>query len=100
MTVELTPSGLDAGEVVAVARDDDILGIGAETRLVIDASASVIDDILVSGKSVYGVTTGFGALANTSIPPERSAELQLSLIRSHAAGMGPLVEREVVRAMM
>ena len=100
MTVELTPSGLDAGEVVAVARDDDILGIGAETRLVIDASASVIDDILASGKSVYGVTTGFGALANTSIPPERSAELQLSLIRSHAAGMGPLVEREVVRAMM
>ena len=46
------------------------------------------------------MSTGFGALANTVIPPERSAELQLALIRSHAAGMGPEVEREVVRAMM
>ena len=49
---------------------------------------------------MYGVSTGFGALANTVIPPERSAELQLALIRSHAAGMGPEIEREVVRAMM
>ena len=49
---------------------------------------------------MYGVSTGFGALANTVIPPERTAELQTALIRSHAAGLGPEVEREVVRAMM
>ena len=46
------------------------------------------------------MSTGFGALATTVIPPERRARLQVSLIRSHAAGMGPPVEAEVVRAMM
>ena len=53
-----------------------------------------------SPEPVYGVSTGFGALANTVIPAERSAELQTALVRSHAAGMGPEVEREVVRAMV
>ena len=48
----------------------------------------------------YGISTGFGALATTHIPPERRAQLQRSLIRSHAAGSGPEVEREVVRALM
>jgi histidine ammonia-lyase len=48
----------------------------------------------------YGVSTGFGALATTHIPPQRRAALQRSLIRSHAAGAGPAVEAEVVRAMM
>ena len=46
------------------------------------------------------MTTGFGSLANTYIPADRREELQRALVRSHAAGMGPPVEREVVRAMM
>src|SRR4029077_7538376 len=49
---------------------------------------------------VYGVSTGFGALAGTRVPPLRQPELQLALIRSHAAGMGPPVDNEVVRATM
>src|SRR3979490_1923848 len=49
---------------------------------------------------VYGVSTGFGALAGTRVAPLRQPELQLALIRSHAAGMGPPVENEVVRATM
>jgi histidine ammonia-lyase len=53
-----------------------------------------------SAEPVYGVSTGFGSLATTQIPAERREELQRSLIRSHASGMGPPVEREVVRAMM
>src|SRR5258708_12195720 len=48
----------------------------------------------------YGVSTGFGALASRPIPPELRAQLQRSLVRSHAAGSGPEVEAEVVRAMM
>src|ERR1700694_6000031 len=51
-----------------------------------------------SREPVYGVSTGFGALAGTRVAPLRQPELQLSLIRSHAAGMGPPVENEVVRA--
>ena len=48
----------------------------------------------------YGISTGFGALASTSIPKEQRAQLQKSLIRSHAAGAGPEVEREVVRGLL
>ena len=48
----------------------------------------------------YGVSTGFGALATRHIPAELRAQLQRSLVRSHAAGSGPEVEREVVRALM
>ena len=62
--------------------------------------AAVVERLVDQPEPVYGVSTGFGALANTVIPAERSAELQTALIRSHAAGMGPEVEREVVRAMM
>lgn len=55
---------------------------------------------LAEGDPVYGVSTGFGALASTTIPPDRRVALQRSMIRSHAAGMGSAVETEVVRAMM
>jgi histidine ammonia-lyase len=51
-------------------------------------------------EAVYGVSTGFGALAAVRIPPERQSDLQHALIRSHAAGVGPPVEREAVRAML
>ena len=65
-----------------------------------ERSASLVDAIVAADTPVYGVTTGFGSLANTVIPPERTAEMQLALIRSHAAGMGDPVEPEVVRAML
>ncbi len=63
-------------------------------------SAALIDGFVNSGSPVYGVTTGFGSLASTVIPAERTAELQVALVRSHAAGMGDTVELEVVRAML
>lgn len=62
-------------------------------------SAALVEGFVESGQPVYGVTTGFGSLATRFIPAERTAELQVSLVRSHAAGMGDPVEREVVRAM-
>jgi histidine ammonia-lyase len=86
--------------VVAVARqgaqvvlDDEALAEIALTRAVIEALA---DDV----EPHYGVSTGFGALATRHIPVERRAQLQRSLVRSHAAGSGPEVDREVVRALM
>ncbi len=99
MTVELDGPGVTVAEVVEVARD------GAEVRLSDAALARMaaargIVEALAEGEPAYGVTTGFGALANTTIPADRRAALQQSLIRSHAAGMGPAVEPEVVRAMM
>jgi histidine ammonia-lyase len=65
-----------------------------------EESRSIVDSIERDGRPVYGVSTGFGALANTFIAPERRAELQHALIRSHAAGIGDPMPREVVRAMI
>ena len=63
-------------------------------------SAALVEGFVAGHTPVYGVTTGFGSLASTVIPAERTAELQVALVRSHAAGMGDTVEPEVVRAML
>jgi histidine ammonia-lyase len=87
-------------DVVRVARD------GAGVRLTEDAlaeiarSRDVVEALAKDDRPHYGVSTGFGALATLHIPVEQRAQLQRSLIRSHAAGSGPEVEREVVRALM
>jgi histidine ammonia-lyase len=98
--VVLTDHGLSADEVVRVARGGARAALGPSAREAMAASAALIEGFLAADEPVYGVTTGFGSLATTSIPVERTAELQFALIRSHAAGMGPEVEREVVRAMV
>jgi histidine ammonia-lyase len=98
--VEIANRGLGVREVVAVARDDVEVQLTAEATQAMAASAAIVERLAESDEPVYGVSTGFGSLATTPIPAERRADLQRSLIRSHAAGMGPPVEREVVRAMM
>ncbi len=98
--VELTGAGISAAAVLAVARNDAPVALSAAARDAMERSAAVVARLAASEQPVYGVTTGFGALATVYIPTQRREELQRALIRSHAAGMGPLLEREVVRAMM
>jgi histidine ammonia-lyase len=98
--VELTGDALTRDAVVAVARRDEPVELSAAARSAMDSSAEVVRRLAASSEPAYGVSTGFGSLANVRIAPERREELQRALIRSHAAGMGPPVEREVVRAMM
>ena len=87
-------------DVVAVARHDARVVVEAEALAEVAATRRHIEELAASERPVYGVSTGFGALATKHIPSEKRAQLQVSLIRSHAAGSGPEVEREVVRAMM
>ncbi|MFT3860818.1 histidine ammonia-lyase [Micropruina sp.] len=87
-------------EVVAVARHDARVALAPDALAALAATRARIEALAVADRPVYGVSTGFGALATRHIPLERRADLQRSLIRSHAAGTGPEVEREVVRAMM
>jgi histidine ammonia-lyase len=91
---------LDLESVVAVARHGTRVMVGEEARHRILTSRGHVEAIIGEERPVYGVTTGFGALATTHIPTPERRELQHSLLRSHAAGMGPFVEPEVVRAMM
>jgi histidine ammonia-lyase len=87
-------------DVLRVAREGAGVELGADALAAIAESRAVVDALAGDDAPHYGISTGFGALATTSIPPERRAQLQRSLIRSHAAGAGPEVEREVVRALM
>ncbi|MDO5629673.1 MAG: histidine ammonia-lyase [Mobilicoccus sp.] len=99
-TVTLSTSGLTAAEVVAVARDGARVELDPAAREEVARVRAHIDELAASHIPAYGISTGFGALATEHIPVEKRTKLQRSLIRSHAAGMGPTVEREVVRALM
>lgn len=87
-------------DVVAVARGGAAVVLSDEALAAIDKARAVIEDLAASPTPHYGVSTGFGALATRHIAPELRAQLQRSLVRSHAAGSGPEVEREVVRGLM
>jgi histidine ammonia-lyase len=99
-TVTVQPTGISPADVLAVARGTARVELADATIAAMATSRAIVDAIERDGRPVYGVSTGFGALANTFIPPERRAELQHSLIRSHAAGVGAPMPREVVRAMV
>jgi histidine ammonia-lyase len=98
--IELTGRGLTPPEVVAVARTDAMVELAGDARGAMAESAAIVERLAASQTPAYGVSTGFGSLATTPIPSARREELQRALIRSHAAGMGNPIEREVVRAMM
>ena len=86
--------------VVAVARGGRPVELSDEAMAAIAESRATIDALADDVRPHYGVSTGFGALATRHIPDDQRVRLQHSLIRSHAAGSGPEVEREVVRALM
>ena len=98
--VVLGNGALTFDEVVAVARLGAAVVLGEESRAAMSASRAVIEALAEDSVPHYGVSTGFGALATKQIPTELRAQLQRSLVRSHAAGSGAEVEREVVRALL
>src|SRR5438270_10816818 len=100
MTVTLRGPGLTEDQVVAVARHGEKVALAAAARTRMERSRARVERAGTSREPVYGVSTGFGALAGTRVAPLRQPELQLALIRSHAAGVGPPVDEEVVRAAM
>ena len=99
-TVTLSTSGSDFSDVVNVARHNALVEISPEALTAMAASRKHVEVLAASTDPVYGISTGFGALANRHIPQDMRTQLQKSLIRSHAAGIGAEVEREVVRATM
>ena len=99
-SVELRVDGVSAADVVAVARGGASVVLGSEARAEMERSAAVVARRAEAEEPAYGISTGFGSLALVRIPAEARVALQRALIRSHAAGMGPPIEREVVRAMM
>ncbi len=98
VTIDGRSLTLEDLERVAIGTADIRLADDARPRVV--ASRQVVEDAMAEGRVIYGLTTGFGALADVVIPVERIRELQLNLIRSHAAGVGAPLPVPEARAVM
>ncbi|HEY3119030.1 MAG TPA: histidine ammonia-lyase [Vicinamibacteria bacterium] len=98
--VTIDGNGLTLAALESVARSEAPVALTAAAREAVARSRRVVDEAVARGAVVYGVTTGFGNFADVTIPRERLRELQLNLVRSHAAGVGEPLGRAETRALM
>jgi histidine ammonia-lyase len=96
----LTGRDLRVSDVVDVARAARAVELAPDAVRRMAASRAVVERVVAEGRTVYGVTTGFGDLADVRIDPAQTARLQRNLVRSHAAGVGDPLPVDVVRAML
>jgi histidine ammonia-lyase len=99
MTIVLDGSSLRIHDVVRVARRYEQVALGDDTRERVERCRNVLEE-LAGSRVIYGINTGFGALGNMMVSSPELEDLQLNLIRSHAAGVGPPLPTDVTRAMM
>ena len=98
--IVLTGADLSIADVEAVARRGRTARLDDAARGRMQESRDLIERLVAAGEVVYGVTTGFGALASRFIQPADAERLQENLLKSHAAGVGPPLDTEIVRAML
>jgi histidine ammonia-lyase len=99
-TVVIDGQSLSLDDVVAVAVRGERVELAPAARVRMDRAQEVVADLVKRNAVAYGVTTGFGKLSDVAIPRDRLDELQVSLVRSHACGVGPLLSEREARAMM
>ncbi len=99
-TIALHPNATTSADLRAFAMDGAKLALDPGCRPNVEAASKTVADIVAAGKTVYGVNTGFGKLAQTRIGDDRLAELQRNIVLSHAAGTGPLLDDRAVRLTM
>jgi histidine ammonia-lyase len=99
--LEITGNTLSLEDVYHISRNDAVVvSLSATSRQKMEESRRIVEEVLTSGKTVYGVNTGFGALSSVRISTEQVDQLQVNLVRSHAAGTGVILDFATVRAMM
>ena len=98
--IVLTGADLSIADVEAVAREGRTAALDDGARARMQESRDLIERLVAAGEVVYGVTTGFGALATRFVDPADAAQLQENLLMSHAAGVGAALDTEIVRAML
>jgi histidine ammonia-lyase len=99
-TVRVDGGHLTFADVLAVARRGARVALTEEAHARMAHSRRFVEEAAASDQPTYGITTGFGGLASMLIPAPERAEMQAAILRSHAAGMGPPIEPEVVRALI
>ncbi len=98
--IEIDGHSLSLEQVVRICRRNEKIRLAPAAKIPINRSRAFVDRILEEGRTVYGITTGVGELANTLISSEHAEELQQNLIRSHATNVGIPFPEEVVRGIM
>ena len=102
MAVVTEPVDLDGRhltlESLEAVADGAPVTITPQARRRVERARAFVEERFASGDAIYGVTTGFGRLANVPVDPKDAALLQLNLVRSHAAGTGPPLDARLVRA--
>lgn len=96
----LSPGQLTLDDLRAFWSGDQALELDPACAEAIDSSAETVATVLREGRTVYGVNTGFGVLARTSIPNDQVSELQRRLVLSHSAGVGAPLSDRVVRLIL
>ena len=98
--IVLDGNSLTLDQIDRIAHHAELLVISPAARARVQAAREVVDRHAAGGRPVYGINTGFGALADVAIPSHQLAALQLNLLRSHAAGVGSPLPTPVVRALI
>jgi histidine ammonia-lyase len=98
--ITINGQALTRAEVIAVARHSAPVSLGKHAIEQIQVARTLIERVVAEGQTIYGVTTGFGHLSTVHISQDHLVDLQLNLLRSHAAGVGEPLSTEVVRAML
>ena len=100
-TLLLDGRSLTIDAVARAARNPAVhIALDPAARQALTASRALVDRAIAGGQTIYGINTGFGKLANVRIAHEQLDQLQVNLIRSHAAGVGAPLPADVVRAVM
>src|SRR6516225_2319348 len=100
MSIVLTGNELTFSQLYAVALHHETVSLSPEAIARMNASRGVVDQLVASGKTAYGINTGFGKLASVRISSEQVRQLQVNLVRSHSCGVGTPLSIAETRAMM
>ena len=99
-TLEINPGHLTLAQLRRVNSETVQISLNPDCLEKIEAATRTVQQVIAQGRTVYGVNTGFGLLANTHIPDEELKQLQRSIVLSHAAGVGELMNEATVRLLM
>src|SRR5262245_517275 len=100
MSIQLTGNALTFEQLHRIALDHEPISLSPIAAERMQTSRAVVDKLVASGKTAYGINTGFGKLSSVRISSEQVRQLQINLVRSHACGVGDPLSRSETRAMM
>ena len=99
-TIFLGVEGMSIENLIAIARSGAKVQLTADAEKQIQKSRHLIERWVQDEKTIYGITTGFGALSDVTISGKDARQLQENILMSHASGVGDALDEEVVRAIM